>query len=309
LQPDQYSYADLNLKAQLNIDADKLADQYIIEHPDYSYSKVPLLPTSGAQLNLPIGTITHKLKREIMLARTEPALQKHLCKHFKWTDETFETIDWESFRLAMNRLDKHRTTLNKHVNDITPVGRRLHRRDPKYYKGCNTCGLVDEETAIHLLECSNRTKWRNACKRAVHQHFTKENCKWAVPFEVQELLLEGITAVIEGRDPETMTFAPSVSHIAAAQTAIGWDQLFSGRLASAWQVSYSSHLGTTATKKVNGQTWATALAELLLQQWYNLWIERNGDRHGRDKDSKAAAAKRQAIREVEQLYDLTGNKD
>ena len=103
-----------------------------------------------------------------------------------------------------------------------------------------------------------------------------------------------------------MTFAPSVSHIAAAQTAIGWDQLFSGRLASAWQVSYSSHLGTTATKKVNGQTWATALAELLLQQWYNLWIERKGDRHGRDKDSKATAAKRQAIREVEQLYDLTG---
>ena len=141
---------DLDLKAQLNIDADGLADQYIIEHQDYAYSKVPLLPSSGTQLNLPIGTITHKLKREIMLAPTEPALQKHLCKHFKWTEETFGTIDWESFCRAMNRLDKHRTTLNKHVNNITPFGCRLHRRDPKYPRGCLTCGL-EEENAIHLL--------------------------------------------------------------------------------------------------------------------------------------------------------------
>ena len=42
----------------------------------------------------------------------------------------------------------------------------------------------------------------------------------------------------------------------------------------------------------------------MLQQWYNLWIERNGDRHGRDYRSKRDAEKRQAIREVELLYEM-----
>ena len=206
----------------------------------------------------------------------------------------------------MNQLDKHRTTLSKHVNDITPVGRRVHRNDPKYPRGCLTCG-IEEETAIHLLECPERKQWRKACMQALQQHFTKDNGKWTTSLEVQELLLEGIKAVIEGRDPDTIHHSPSVAHIAAAQQAIGWEQLFSGRLASAWQESHSNYLGANTTNKVNGQTWGTALAQLLLQQWYNLWIERNGDRHGTDKETKAAAAKRQAVREVEQLYALTGS--
>jgi len=180
----------------------------------------------------------------------------------------------------------------------------VNRYDPKYPKSCTTCG-VPEETAIHLLQCPERTQWRRTCLQALQQHFTKDNGKWDTSLEVQELLLEGIKAVMEGREPDTITHSQSVTHIAAAQQAIGWEQVFSGRLASAWQESHSNYLGTKANKKVNGQTWGTALAQLLLQQWHNLWIERNGDRHGTDKVTKAAAAKRQAVREVELLYDLT----
>ena len=44
------------------------------------------------------------------------------------------------------------------------------------------------------------------------------------------------------------------------------------------------------------------IAEFFLKQWLELWKERNGDRHGKDRESQAAAAKRQAIREVEGLY-------
>ena len=143
--------------------------------------------------------------------------------------------------------------------------------------------------------------------QALRQHFQKENNKWDAPLDLQELLFEGVKSVIEGRDPATIHCAPSVAHIAAAQTAIGWAELFRGRLASDWKSHQSTHLGTNATKKVNGQTWSTAIAQLLLQQWHNLWIERNGDRHGTDKQSKESAARRQAVREVEQLYDLNGS--
>ena len=45
----------------------------------------------------------------------------------------------------------------------------------------------------------------------------------------------------------------------------------------------------------------------LLQKWLDLWHERNGDRHGRDYKSREEAAKRQALYEIQQLYDLKDN--
>jgi hypothetical protein len=52
-------YNSLTLSQQLNVEADKLANEYIQRHHDDEYNKVPLLPTSGAQLNMFGSTITY----------------------------------------------------------------------------------------------------------------------------------------------------------------------------------------------------------------------------------------------------------
>jgi hypothetical protein len=52
-------YDKLTIQQQLNVDADKLVGAYIQHHQDDDYSIVPLLPTSGAQLNMKGGTVTH----------------------------------------------------------------------------------------------------------------------------------------------------------------------------------------------------------------------------------------------------------
>lgn len=305
-QDDNTPYNRLELPAQLNVDADALADAYIVDNPDHPYNIVPLLPTSGIQLHLPVGTITHNLKKAIRLARTEPAMREHLMDRFSWDEDTFEDIDWEGFRRAMGRLDKHRVTLTKHVNNYVAVGRRVNRYDPKYPRECVTCGAA-EETADHLILCPPRDQWRKDCLTAVRNHFSKDDNRWDAPVELQELLLEGVKSVLEDRDPSTIHCAQSVAHILAAQTAIGWGELFRGRLSCSWQQCQSDFLGDRATKRVNGQTWSASIAQLLLQQWHNLWLERNGDRHGHDKQSRDTAAKKQAHREVDQLYEYKGH--
>jgi len=290
-QDNDKPYEDLPLRAQLNCDADSIANAFIEGYPDHPYSHVPLLPTSGVQLNLPVGTVTHKLKREIRLARTEPSLRKHLINKFGWTEEAFEDIDWESFRRAMKNLDKHRTTLTKHVNNITPVGRRVNRYDPKYSANCSSCGEADESPE-HLMLCPNRDQWRKDCMKALRDFFKD----WDTPLDAQELLLEGIKSVLEGRTADTIPIADSVAHIALTQEAIGWEELFRGRLSKSWKLHQTAHLGDRATEEVNGKTWGSALAKTLLQQWYNLWIEWNQDRHGKDQQSQEVAASRQALR-------------
>ena len=299
-QDDKKPYHELSLMAQLNCDADEWADKYIAENPNYPYNKVPLFPISGVQLNLPTGTVTHKLKRELRMARHEEPLKEYLCEKFGWDRQVFADIDHESFRRALRKLDKHRTTLTKHVNDITPVGRRVHRYDPKYPRGCTSCG-IEEETADHMAVCFNRAEWRQDCKNALNDFFEK----WDTPLEIQELLKEGLNAVFDERTDVTAC-AESVQHINAAQKSIGWKELFRGRLSQSWRDNQIKYLGDRKTKKINGHTWAAALAKFFLQQWLYLWTARNEDRHGHDQQTKATVAKQQAIRETVQLYEYKG---
>ena len=184
---DKKKCEDLSLPAQLNVDADELANQFIVDNPDLPYHQVPLLPTSGIQLNFSNGTVTHKLKRAIRWAKTEGPLKEHLCNKFDWSEATFDDINWEAFRVAMNRLEKNRVTLSKHACDWIRVGTRVNRDNPKYPRNCPSC-LAEEETAPHLITCPSRNEWRNKCKQALRKFFQK----WDTPIDVQELLLEGV---------------------------------------------------------------------------------------------------------------------
>ena len=53
----------------------------------------------------------------------------------------------------------------------------------------------------------------------------------------------------------------------------------------------------------NGTVWATNLAAQLLQQWWNLWEDRNHVRHGKDKEQQWKKKQEQLQREVELLYE------
>ena len=93
--------------------------------------------------------------------------------------------------------------------------------------------------------------------------------------------------------------------IEEAQTAIGWDHLLRGRLSKSWAQAQQSHIGAFDPRN-NGKTWATKIIGCLLQAWLDIWDQRNGDRHGRDQQTRQQALKAQAIREVELLYELKG---
>jgi hypothetical protein len=62
-------YDELPLQAQLNCKADALAEDYLRE-ATIDFTKTHIMPTSGCQLHLPQGTITHDIKRELKFARS-----------------------------------------------------------------------------------------------------------------------------------------------------------------------------------------------------------------------------------------------
>jgi len=89
----------LRLPAQLNVDANKLAGDYVAAHPDKDYTVVPMLPTSGIQLHLPAGTITYNIKKEVSMARTTESIKQHMIKKHDWEEKTVgctHPVDWRS---------------------------------------------------------------------------------------------------------------------------------------------------------------------------------------------------------------------
>jgi hypothetical protein len=302
-QDDKHDYDDLTLEAQLNVDADQLAEEFLQLHlDDVDYCMVPPLPTSGIQLNLKQGTVTHHLKRDIRLARTTEPLEEYLCNKNEWDQPVFESVDWQAHGKALTRQKKHKVTFVKYLHGLLPVGRMVNRYDKKYPKDCPSCETTQEETCDHLHKCPapSREAWRKDTISELKQKL--EKLETAQP--IMELFLEGMTAVLQDRPIETIRIPPGLEDLAAAQAQIGWSQLLKGRMSVMWRQLQQAHLGHRATAKHNGMTWVTDVIDTVFCRWWTLWTSRNDDRHGRDKESQAEAAKAQAIREVKLLYDM-----
>jgi ribonuclease HI/predicted RNA-binding Zn-ribbon protein involved in translation (DUF1610 family) len=292
-------YEKLTLLQQLNVDADKMADQYIQDNWNKEYRWVSMMPTSGVQFNLPNGTITYQLKKQIKEASTTKQQTEYLCKKFGWEHPTFDLIAWEPHRRAINRHSTSKTTMVKFLNDLVPVGKVVNRYDKKYPAQCPSC---DEamETQEHLHQCPNqvRQQWREEFKdkmrRKMETYKTSKN--------IITLWIEGM---FKGMLNEATTIegTPDTRQIIEAQESIGWDQMIKGRIAKEWILHQKEAMGATATKKKNALTWATEMISLIFEQWLKLWKIRNEDRHGRDKATRKAAERKQAIRELRQMYE------
>ena len=73
-QDEQTPYEQLSLSAQLNCDADTLANTYLRENPTMDHTISGNFPACGGILHLQKGTITRDLKYECAEARTLPSI-------------------------------------------------------------------------------------------------------------------------------------------------------------------------------------------------------------------------------------------
>ena len=89
-------YAELTRPAQLNVDCDHFAGDFLHSTMYANRVQVPRLPCVKTQLNLRQGTITNKIKTETRIARTKQPLVEKLMKNNSWEESTFELVDWKA---------------------------------------------------------------------------------------------------------------------------------------------------------------------------------------------------------------------
>lgn len=290
-------YDQLPLHAQLNCDADTLANESLrLRDPRLDCSRVPLLPHAGAQLHLPQGTITGKIKKPIIKASRGPALLEHIRTTNGWDHTTLDLVDWDSHGIVRRSIS-HEVTMVKFLFGILPVGARTTKYHPKYSELCATCG-VEKETIEHFHQCPAHSRKKSNKVMLVDLRKKAESLNTRPP--LIQIMLDGISNYLNGSDHlNPLAVGPHYRELVRQQNRIGWLNFLRGRWSLEWtrlQVLYFR------PESGRGQ-WATQLIKTLWDSIYKTWEQRNDDLHGTDAATQAKADRVVYQREIQMYYD------
>ena len=308
-------YDTLPLLAQLNVDADTMANRYQCEF-GASNTVVQLTQTAGVHLVAPHGTITSHYATSIRHQATRPGLYKYLQDQNGWTDHTMDTINWKAHGTCLRRQIKRKTHFTKYVHGILPTGRIVHRNDQVRNK-CPCC-KTNVEDWNHILKCNHpsRETWRT---NLLLQLQKKCNTLKTRPV-IQRVLHDGLKGWLESENLIGYSLSPAlypveVHRLIHQQNLIGWHHILLGRHTSEWanlQDNFYIRINEEERRtkhKRTGQKWQTTLTTWLWDQWWELWVSRNKDLHGADAVARAKAATREVHRTLRELYDLRNRVD
>ena len=303
------AYHRLGLLAQLNVEADELANTY---QRDHGAVRPYALLTEGAGVHLvtPTGSITARYKTVLRHRATHDPLRNHIQVRNGWEKHTMDCINWSAHGASLKKRLKKRDHYIKLVHGILPTNHRLHRHDPSR-RGCTVCTCRDE-TWSHILRCkySTRAAWRLATLKDI-----RDLCdKWGTRPRIRDILLAGLSGWFDSPDPdvyrlESTAYAPEFHRLIHQQNKIGWKEVFLGRFSWEWSdmqdAYYVTRPGFNSKKQCQtGLTWQVAVIGCVWDKWYALWESRNQDLHGADASKSALLERRNTLRTLRELYAL-----
>ena len=116
------------------------------------------------------------------------------------------------------------------------------------------------------------------------------------------LLVEGVYWFLQDSPLENSSqYPPSLQPLIASQEDIGWDQFFLGRLSSLWSSTHLSSLNQRnlmVTKFNSGIHWSSSLIRTVWSHVHQLWLTRNGVRHGKTFSEQLEKQRQHCISEL-----------
>jgi hypothetical protein len=293
---------DLPEEVQLNVEADRLATEFL-EDSEYQ-GRAGLFPSAKCQLLLGGETVTRKVPNAIRFQAGAGPIRKYLMKRNQWCETTLDSIDWMAHGAAHSYHRTHQSFLIKLCHRHLPLGRTLHRRDNKYPATCPVCG-DETETHDHFVGCkgTTRIKWRTDTLTAIRKQMEKTK----TDTNLSEAIINVMDRAMAGRP---ISVHGPFEMALRAQERIGWRGMFQGHWAMEWQLTYRATYTTPAEededakskRNTNMDRWLEQLIRSTWTAMIALWGLRNGERHGRDEESREKARHTVLTNELERLY-------
>ena len=293
-------YHRLEIPAQLNCDADRKASEYECTN-EHLPRRITPLPHTPCQFIIDGKSITGHYKRRIREATYGPRLKDYLCKKFQWEEHTYQCIDHRTYQHIIQRFHEQRTTITKHVHDISPTGKIAHRNNCHLPHECPACNSPEEDN-LHVIQCSHpsRLEWRlTTLQKLSHYAVNKSDPTLII------ILQDGLNQLHQNADPNlpTAQYPPKYQPLIEQQNAIGWDQIYKGRWSVAWAMLQEQYVNSTGNNEDSTATrWLIGLGRLMMEQWLQLWKIRNNQRHSKDTELHAQQRSERILSELKEIY-------
>jgi hypothetical protein len=230
-----------------------------------------------------------------------PALARHMKDRYKWSQKTFDSINWDVHGLAMRSDMTSKVHLSKLAHEILPTNKQVSRYDKTRKPNCLSCNDQVEDRD-HIIRCTHpsRQKWRAQLIKQL-----RDKCdSMATRPQLQDLLISGIHTWMNGRTISAKNYPRLYSKLIHDQNQIGWRQVFNGRLATEWEALQSDYYKEikNSNKHRSGKIWTRTIIQTIWTQWRELWNMRNEAIHGHDLATKTRAKRAKAEAQLHQIY-------
>ena len=253
---------------------------------------MPHLPAAKASMTIEGERITSDMKKTIREKTHGKQLKNYIIERNKWSESTFNKVDWDNFEIVMKRMkNSSKTRIIKFLHDWLPVGYQQRHiyvdRDPS----CPTCNNCKIEKVDHIFRCKERQKTRAECFTHMKNNLSKINTN----DNITSTIIKGIKHWVSGFRQEFQVTFPTQDKLlhriqlaVLEQNEIGWNNLLKGRISKYWglaqQVHYSERARQCTTKKEKEKAkkytpdfFQMVLIFEIFKMFETLWTTRNDD--------------------------------
>jgi ribonuclease HI len=158
-QDDEKPYSALSLEAQLNVDCDKAAKEFLQNN-----TKPPctIKPLQGMHATLYLGgqPVTTEINKQIQFAAQSKLMLEYIADKFQWTDaQAATTVNWRALGLAKRRMRIYRSVrTTKMLYSWLNVGTQKGKMGED--STCPCCG-IETEDQLHMYQCQDERVTQN----------------------------------------------------------------------------------------------------------------------------------------------------
>lgn len=291
---------ELPLEAQLNCDTDREAT---VEHS--TGDQVPPLLSTPSLLVIQQGPLqSSHIRPRIRCSANLPAWTRYIKDKIGWSDQVYNQTDWTTYHQIIKKYRNKWTTMVKHLHDVCLTGHIAHRNNKHLPHECPTCSSPHEDNH-YILTCPHpkRREWRTQTIHKVMQHESNKIDPYLL-----DILRDGLTRYHRQLHDliNPNSYPPKYTHLITQQNNIGRIHIYRGQWSTEWMTLQDSHNASQNVlppqQQITGTQWLLAIGCILIDQWFQLWKQRNEDRHGVDTKHHSTLCEQQLHNEIRELY-------
>jgi hypothetical protein len=299
-QDDNTPYQELSRPAQLNVDADSYASNFLQQGKQGSY--IPF-PSNPIDLYVNGQIITRNHKTHIRHAALSQNLREYLIKKFKWSTNIPDLIWWQVHGSTIGSFSKNdQRRIRKFIFNWLPTSERLKMYTPAISNLCPSCKTC-VETSQHIVKCNTNSRILikdMGCKNL--ESFLKNESH--TPPAVLQIFMRHLNLECNHNLPDfDIQLSEPIMQAYIEQNNIGWTHLLKGRLSTKWGTVIATHLATqkVSEKEMTALIWGRTVTKLLFQFVLQLWQSRNNEAHLLNANKESILSRQRILANIEAL--------